>query len=334
MAHYHEIGKKRSANVDAKVSDAEWIGRFYPCAVLTGGPGLGKSTLLTKTAQLYAKDGFPVLKVKLSALAARMTSGHTFVDSIFHLGLDGSDVSPNEAMKAGFRNWVLLCDGLDECHNHQEAVAKALQQFAAGHPQARIIVTTRPIGYSTGRTRGLAPLRTAASRIHVWFDESSKPDPSRFFRRPISFTGTHTTSLTAELKKCASSEVISRSPLLLGMAASLLVRGGKLGASKTELYRNLFELIDNMPNPRSARQLMSPPVLTRILDILGWVLIVSPLDSETAILTRCAEHLKVELDEPYLKALQIATDCLNHWEEIGLVEKGPSWFRGTAHVYS
>ena len=320
MAHYHEIDKGHSAKVDAKVSDAEWIGRFYPRAVLTGGPGLGKSTLLTKTAQMYAKDGFPVLKVKLSALAARMTSGHTFVDSIFSLGLDGSDVSPNEAMKAGFRNWVLLCDGLDECHNHQETVANGLQKFATGYPQARIIVTTRPIGYSTAELADwrhyelMPPESTSGSANLANLIQAVLPTTHKLHGNAFDIS-------TAELQNCASSEVISRSPLLLGLAASLLVHGGKLGASKAEVYRNLFKLIDNMPNSRSVRQIMSQPVLTRMLDILGWVLVVSPLDSETEILTRCAEHLEVELGETHLKALQIATDCLNHWEGIGLVEK-------------
>ena len=320
MARYHAIGKDHTANTDAKISDAEWIGRFYQQAVLVGGPGSGKSTLLTKAAQLYAKDGFPVLKVKLSALAARMASGHTFVDSIFHLGLDGSDVSPDEAMKAKFRNWVLLCDGLDECHNNQETVAKSLQQFTAGHPQARIIVTTRPIGYSTTKIADwrhyelLSPESTSGSEHLANLIRAVLPTTHKFHGNALDIA-------TTELEKCAASEVISRSPLLLGMAASLLVRGGVLGASKAELYQNLFTLINERPNLRSVRQSISRPILTRMLDILGWALVVSPLDSETAILERCANHLEAELGEPLLKAREIATDCLHHWEDVGLVEK-------------
>ena len=320
MAHYHAIGKDHTANADAKISDAEWIGRFYPRAVLIGGPGSGKSTLLTKTAQLYAKDGFPVLKVKLSALAARMASGHTFVDSIFHLGLDGSDVSPDEAIKAGFRNWVLLCDGLDECHDHQETVAKGLQRFATGHPQARIIVTTRPIGYSTTEIADwrhyelLSPESTSGSEHLANLIRAVLPTTHKLHGNALEIA-------TAELEKCAASQVISRSPLLLGMAASLLARGGVLGASKAELYQNLFALIDQRPNLRLVRQPISRPILTRTLNILGWALVVNPLDSETAILERCADHLKVELGEPPLKAREIATDCLHHWEDVGLVEK-------------
>ena len=320
MAHYHAIGKNYKANHDAKISDAEWIGRFYPRVVLTGGPGLGKSTLLTKTAQFYAKGGFPVLKVRLSALAARMLSGHTFVDSIFNLGLDGSGISPDEAMKAGFRNWVLLCDGLDECHNLQESVADGLQQFASGHPHTRIIVTTRPIGYSTTKIADwrhyeLLPPESKSGSAHL----------ANLIRAVLPTThklhGNALDVSTTELKKSTSSEVISRSPLLLGMAASLLAQSGLLGASKTQLYQNLFAWIDNMSNSRSAMQTMSRPVLTRMLDILGWVLVVGPLDSEPAILEQCADHLEAELGEPHLRAIQIATDCLHHWEDVGLVEK-------------
>ena len=320
MAHYHAIGKNYKTNTGAKISDAEWIGRFYPRAVLTGGPGLGKSTLLTKAAQLYAKDGFPVLKVKLNTLAARMLSGHTFIDSIFNLGLDGSGISPVEAMKAKFRNWVLLCDGLDECQNHQETVADGLQQFASGHPHARIIVTTRPIGYSTAKIADwrhyeLLPPESELGSTHLAnLLQAVLPTTHKLHENAPDVS-------TTELKKSTSSEVISRSPLLLGMAASLLMQTGLLGASKTQLYQKLFGLIGNMSNSRSAMQTISQPVLTRMLDILGWELTVRPLDSESAILEHCAEHLEVELGEPHLRAIQIATDCLHHWEDIGLVEK-------------
>ena len=90
MAHYHAFAETRPYDADEKISDAEWIGRFYKHAVVTGGPGLGKSTLLTKAALMYAEDGFPVLKVRLRAVAARMVGGDTFADSIFLLGLDSS----------------------------------------------------------------------------------------------------------------------------------------------------------------------------------------------------------------------------------------------------
>ena len=320
MAHYHAFGDTHPANADAKISDAEWIGRFYPCAVLTGGPGLGKSTLLIKAAQLYAEDGFPVLKVKLSAVAARMVSGHTFVDSIFHLGLDGSDVSTHAARSAGLRNWVLLCDGLDECHDHQEVVARGLQQFASGHPHARIIVTTRPVGYSTAeiadwRHYELLPPEPTEGPVHLAaLIRAVLPTTNNLHENALDIAST-------ELEKSASSAVISRSPHLLGMAAVLIVRGGALGSTKVQLYQDLFALIEDAPNLRSAGSDIAPTTLSRMLDLLGWALIVGPLDPVTEILKHCAGHLESELGEPHLKALEIASACLRHWEEVGMVEK-------------
>ena len=320
MAHYHTLGDIHPANADAKISDAEWIGRFYRRAVLTGGPGLGKSTLLTKVAKLYAEDGFPVLKVKLSAVAARMKSGHTFTDSIFQLGLDGSGVSTHAARNAGLRNWVLLCDGLDECHDHQEVVARGLQQFASGHPHARIIVTTRPIGYSTTEVAKwrhyelLPPEPTEGSTNLAALIRAVLPTTCNLHENALDIAST-------ELEKSASSAVISRSPQLLGMAAALLIRGGALGATKAQLYHDLFALLENAPNLRSGGSHIAPTTLSRMLDLLGWALIVGPHDPVTDILKQCAGHLESELGEPLLKAREIADACLRHWEDVGLVEK-------------
>ena len=320
MAHYHAFGNTHQANADTKISGAEWIGRFYRRAVLTGGPGLGKSTLLIKVAQLYARDGFPVLKVKLSAVAARMESGHTFTDSIFHLGLDGSGVSTDTARNAGLQNWVLLCDGLDECDNHQETVARGLQQFASGYPQARIIVTTRPIGYSTAeiadwRHYELLPPAPSEGPVHLAaLIRAALPTTHYLHENALDIART-------ELEKSASSAIISRSPQLLGMAAALLMRGGALGATKAQLYQDLFALLEDAPNLRSGGSHIAPTTLSRMLDLLGWALIVGPLDPATELLKQCAGHLESELGEPRLKTLEIATACLQHWEDVGLVEK-------------
>ena len=320
MAQYHAFDETHPASADAKISDAEWIGRFYRRAVLTGGPGLGKSTLLIKVAQLYARDGFPVLKVKLSAVAARMKSGDTFEESIFQLGLDGSDVSTHAAKSAGFRNWVLLCDGLDECHDHQENVARGLQQFASGHPQARIIVTTRPIGYSTAEIADwrhyelLPPVATEGPAHLEALIRAALPTTNNLHENALDIAST-------ELEKSASSAIISRSPQLLGMAAALLMRGGALGATKAQLYQDLFALIEGAPNLRSGGRDIPRTTLTRMLDLLGRTLIIGPLEPEAVILDRCADHLEIELGEPRLKTLEIASACLRHWEDVGLVEK-------------
>ena len=320
MQHYHATEVDRSADLDARVSDAEWVGRFYTRAVLIGGPGLGKSTLLTRVAQAYARDGFPILKVKLSAVAARMVSGHTFVDSVFELGLDGSGISPVEARAAGFRNWVLLCDGMDECGERQDDLAKELQKFASGYPNVRIVVTTRLIGYST--------TKISDWRHYELLPPESRDGPSniaKLIRASLSeseelHAKAHTVA-RSELEKSGSSEIISRSPLLMGMTVSLLINEGELGRSKTQLYHHLFAMIEASPNTRSTGSSESKPVLARMIDILGWQLVAEPLESMSRILERCAHHLAIELDTPPLSARDVTTKSLQHWEEVGLVER-------------
>ena len=320
LAQYHAVPNRDRPESGRTTSDAAWVGRFHRLAVVSGGPGLGKTTLLTKVARVYATDGVPVLKVRLSAVAARMAKGDTFADSVFQLGLDGADVLPAEARNLRYRNWVLLCDGLDECHDYQDPIAKGLQQFAAGNPGARIVVTTRPVGYATRliadwRHYELLPpeSRSAPDRLATIIRAALPADHAPHLNAPE--------IVRRELKACAASDVICRSPLLLGLAASLLVNGRHLSASKTRLYADLFELMTHRANPRPTSADLSDTLLTRTLDVLGRLLVCEPLATVTATLDRAATVLEVELAITNLSARELAERCLRHWEAIGLVER-------------
>jgi hypothetical protein len=323
MARYHDAANNgRSNNRDEKIIDAEWIGRFYRHVVIEAGPGMGKSTLLTKLAHHYSRDGYPVLKFRLAAVAARMAAGYSFWESSLHLGLDGSGISDQEAARSGFQDWVLLCDGLDECGTRQESVAEGIRQFTIGHPHARVIVTTRRIGYDT-------------ARLSDWRHyEILPPDTSTGPANLANLLRATMSALTGEaldradtiareqLEQCAAGDVVSRSPHLLGMAASLLARGGVLGASKAELYQNLFGIIDTAPNARAITvNSPSQPLLTRVLNTLGWQLIADPLATMAAVSRRCAERLRLDMSVPALKAQEIVVGALQHWQDIGLVEQ-------------
>lgn len=323
MARYHDSANSgRSNNRDEKIVDAEWIGRFYRHVVIEAGPGMGKSTLLTKLAHHYSRDGYPVLKFRLAAVAARMASGYSFWESSLQLGLDGSGFSDQEAARSGFQDWVLLCDGLDECGTRQESVAEGIKQFTIGHPHARVIVTTRRIGYDT-------------ARLSAWRHyEILPPDTSAGPANLANLLRATKSALTgealdradaivsAQLEQCAASDVVSRSPHLLGMAASLLARGGALGASKAELYQNLFGIIDTAPNARAiTANSQNQPLLTRVLNTLGWQLITDPLAAMAAVSRRCAERLRLDMSVSALKAQEIVAEALQHWQDVGLVEQ-------------
>lgn len=334
MAKYHASAQQdRSYGGTGRSIDAEWIGRFYTRAVIVAGPGMGKSTLMTKLANHYARDGYPVLKARLSAVAARMTAGHNFQESALHFALDGSGLSVEEVARGGFQDWVLLCDGLDECGTKQELVAEGIKRFAAGYPRSRVIITTRRIGYDTGHlsewrhyeiltqdasagATNLAKLLGAATRNTGGNSEQAEAISK------------------AQLERSAARDVVSRSPQMLGMAASLLARGGELGSSKVQLYQNLFGVIDTAANPRSEGGQLSGPELTRLVNILGWELMSDPLGAVDAISRRCADRLRLDLGLTQLQAQKVVSQGLQHWQDVGLIEQvryGPTTMLSFIH---
>ena len=332
VERYHQSRERRSAGEGANISAAVWVGRFHTRAVVVGGPGLGKSTLLRKVARRYAEDGFPVLKVRLNAVAARMSQGSSFAESVFELGMDGSGLSRGEAASDGLGNWVLLCDGLDECGPGQERVAEGLRQFAAGHPGARVVVTTRPVGYSTAtlaqwRHYDLLPLERERGEAHL----------GALLRAAVDSTDErHATALEtarSELRACASSSEVSGTPLLIGLAASVLANGGRLAPSKGKLYQDLLDRVAETARERASGE-TDGPLLTRVLDVLGWLLVHDPVSTLEATLGRCAAELAAELQLPELQAKREAARCLKHWEDVGLVERvhhGPEAFLTFVH---
>ncbi|WP_395705965.1 NACHT domain-containing protein [Casimicrobium huifangae] len=316
----YQAWEKRPIPHGASVIDPETLGRFITRAVLVGGPGMGKSTLLKRVARRYSEDRIPVLHVQLRTLAARMKAGSTFEEALFELGLDGSDVTSLAARHASFPNWLLLCDGLDECGKLQESVAAGVASFVAGHPGCRILVTTRPVGYETAhfhdwRHYDLVPLETSEARKHLatLVRECAPPDS------PLQTTAS--VVCASELEHGNLSKVVARSPLLLGLAASIIVRAGHLGKSKARLFEQIFELIDAIPNSRTPEPPFSKPTLQRFLDAMGWNITEQPLRNVKETLTLCADVFVQEMGSTKLQSQGIAETCLNYWVTVGMIER-------------
>ncbi|NTF82454.1 NACHT domain-containing protein [Rhizobium rhizogenes] len=310
----------REYSRDTTSIDPETLGRFIKLAVLVAGPGMGKSTLLSRIAQAYAKDGIPVLSVRLASVAARIQSGETFEEAVFALGLAGSAISVEAARGADIRNWVLLCDGLDETGAAQVQIASAAERFAIGHPECRVIVTTRPVGYHASdlgawRHYDIMPIDRLAAHQHLTRllreigIQGSRPvdDPEEIAR--------------AELEEDAVATTILRSPLLLSLGASLIARGGSLGLSRNRLYEQLFGLVDEAPNSRTPEPPAQSVVLRRFLDILGWQISSNPIASVNTVVANCAKILEEELGMKPLAAQAAAQSYLRYWQDVGLIER-------------
>lgn len=312
--------ERLSVHRDAVIVNPETLARFVTRAILIGGPGMGKTTLLKRIARRYSEDNIPILHVRLITVASRMRAGNSFEEAVFDLGLDGSGISSASARQVAFPNWLLLCDGLDECGKLQEEVAAGVARFAVGHPYCRVIVTTRPVGYNTAhfsdwRHYYVAPLESslAPKNLSLLVYESAQEDSP--FRN-----GTYDLC-SVELEKNETSTVVTRSPLILGLAASIIVRGGHLGATKERLFEQIFELIDEVPNSRIPEPPAPSALLRSFLDIIGWDITAHPLSQINDTLDRCSRKLARETGSKPLKAQVEAESCLRYWQDVGMIEK-------------
>lgn len=316
----YQAWHNREYSRDATSVEPETLGRFIKLGVLVAGPGMGKTTLLSRVAQAYANDGIPVLRVRLVSVAARMRRGETFEEAIFADGLAGSGISPHDARTADIRNWVLLCDGLDETGTAQTAIASAAERFTQGYPDCRVIVTTRPVGYRAGnfgawRHYDIVPLdRHSAHR-----------DLARLLRE-IGGEGSRLADdaekiARAELEEDSTAIAVVRSPLLLALGASVIAQGGALGVSRCRLYEQLFSLVDEAPNSRMPEPPAEPVILRRFLDVLGWQIVSDPTAPVDTTISKCAEVLAEELGVKRLVARAAAQSYLRYWQDVGLIER-------------
>ncbi|MDF5108115.1 NACHT domain-containing protein [Vibrio parahaemolyticus] len=317
---YHEWEKK-SSSCDAVDVYPTTIGLYFRRCVIVAGPGMGKTTLLKKLFRTYNSQNRPSIIVRLPLLVARMSqTGAGFEESILSLGLDTAGITAKEAIDSNFKDWVLLFDGLDECGHHQESICQSILNYTSNFPSIRAIITTRPVGYQTTllkkwRHYEMLPLeeREAQNNIellicNLYRDEQEKLEKTREF-------------LKSELEKSQYSKAIIRSPLLMGLTVSLATKKVPLGKTKTELYKNLFELIEGSPSNRKIGVNISSAVQDYFISCLGWLLIKHPTISLDVIMNNVSSKVKKELDCSQLKARSICEECANYWEERGMIEK-------------
>ncbi|WP_020563526.1 NACHT domain-containing protein [Methylosarcina fibrata] len=320
LKRYHSWNS-RSVPTNVKQIDSITLGQFVRRGVVIAGPGMGKTTLLKRLGIFYAKSGHPVLQVRLRDIAARMrSSGIGFADCVLELGLDGSGIHMKDLSLVSKESVVLLCDGLDECGNAQIDVVQGLLRFASGYPQCRILVTTRPIGYDSSLLRAwrhyeLVPLESSKTKQHI-----SKLLAGIFDERSSELTKALTFA-EGQLKLSHVETVATKSPMLLGFLVALSLKSKSVGATRTQLYKRLFELIEEAPSQRHEDGEVGSVVMMRFLEMLGWHLLVNPHESLEQILERCAKNIAAELHEPILKAKAICEQCASRWQDLGMLER-------------
>ena len=321
LADYRALEEKSRTNKN--VIEARTIGTFRKLCVVVGGPGSGKSLLLRVLAREFAKDSYVSVRVRLRDLATRMQeTGCGVEEGLMQLGVDGAGVTQDQLRAASLSDLVLLCDGLDECGERQFDIAAGLKDISASHPSYRIVVTTRPIGYSTSELRDwrhyeIAPLAEADTAKHLAtlcrcaLDEDSEDKTNDLLPR-----------IRAYLKEGSASQVLARSPLLLAFGAALFLNWKNPSKTKLELYQRIFRLIDDASAGRQAG-LERPAKATRnsVLNELGWLIAASPLRPAEELERQCAQTMEQALGVTRLQALAVVEASIRYWEEKGLIER-------------
>ena len=321
LANYHAFGEKSRSG--EHVIDARTIGTFRKLCVVVGGPGSGKSLLLRVLAREFAKDSFVSVRVRLRDLATRMQeTGCGVEEGLLQLGVDGTGVSREQLCASSLSDVVLLCDGLDECGERQFDIGSGLQDISASHPSYRIVVTTRPIGYSTRelhdwRHYEIAPLRETDTAEHLEtlcryaLDEDSAERIDEILPR-----------IRAYLKEGSAARILARNPLLLAFGAALFLNSRDPSKTKLELYERIFRLIDGAPADRKTGP--EPPakaIRNSVLNQLGWLIAASPLCAAEELEKQCAKTMEQALGVTYLQGLAVVEASIRYWEEKGLIER-------------
>ena len=321
LADYHALGEK--SRIDGHVVNARTIGTFRKLCVVVGGPGSGKSLLLRVLAREFAKDSYVSIRVRLRDLATRVQeTGCGVEEGVLQLGVDGTGVSREQLRTASLPDLVLLCDGLDECGERQFDIASGLQDISASHPFFRIVVTTRPIGYTTRelhdwRHYEITPLAESDTAEHLEtlcrcaLDEGSAERTDERLPR-----------IRAYLKEGSASQVLARSPLLLAFGAALFLDRSAPSETKPELYRRIFRLIDGARAGReTGPERPARAIRNSVLNQLGWLIAASPLSAAEELERQCALTMERTLGVTYLKALAEVEASVRYWEERGLIER-------------
>ncbi len=241
LEHYRqEYFQQPARKVLEAVTEAQW-------AVILGDPGAGKSTLLQYLALDWVEGKTETLPLLIELREYVLAQSANFLEFL-HCGR-GADwqFDQQQLHQHLLENPTLVMfDGLDEVFDRptQSAVVDDIIRFAQQYPQAKVIVTSRIIGYNPERFqhagfRQFTIQNLDETEIHAfidrWYDLAMGSDADKV-------------RLKQRLKDAISNSKaianLADNPLLLTMMAILnknLEQG--LPQNKTDLYNRASELL-------------------------------------------------------------------------------------------
>jgi hypothetical protein len=303
--------------------DADRLSLAGDRLVVVAGPGAGKSTLQQWRANLLSRKGDNVIHVRLPFVADRMDKGATFAEAILEPAASGSGIDRDRlAAVLEFPDY-LLADGLDECGASRESVSAGLSEWATGRSRTRIVVTTRPVGYDQALLPGwrhleLLPLDEEGVRQHAGNVLRELRGGAEEYGEVLEY------ELEEFLDRVRENETAKRAagnPLLLGFLVGLFADGVPFGKRRAELYRRVVRRIRDQNPRRATDKIFKRSVVDRAAELLAWRLQHETVISgeEASEWLGCELEGKLHLDS--LAAEERAEECIDFWEERGLLER-------------
>ena len=234
--------------------------------VILGDPGLGKSTLLQFLALRWAEKQFGPLPflIELRRYVGDVNAPKSFLEffeSGSWTGWRFSQVDLDHLLRQEAS--VLMFDGLDEIFEpkRRASVVNEIIRFSQEYPRARIIVTTRIVGYHPGSKHPEA-FRNASFR-QVTLQDFSPGEIGEFrkrwynaaFPKNAEERDRYESRLSKAIAESNAVRELAANPLLLTMMA-ILSRKQDLPRERSRLYEECSDLLlqdwetDKFPDAR------------------------------------------------------------------------------------
>lgn len=324
IARYHEWERLREGEL-RQGYDADKLHLAGSHIIVVGGPGSGKSTLLRRLSCLLTQKGQLVAWVRLPRVLAHQAAGQTFESAVHLSATDGSALSRADSEKLLASPDVLIADGLDECEPSRHNIIEDLHRWMTGHPQTRVIISTRPVGHPSERFQGwrhveLQPLDRDSIQANVQHLLGLHSSPEHPQASP--------TQITQKLTENATLSLASRNPLLLGFLVQILSSNSFTGDRRTDLFDAIFQLVLREPtNERNDAPALDKPTALSILEHLGWHSRKHPTQTLSTLISQTADTISPSFNWPPGTAKQMVERGIRFWESRRILERWQGEFQ-------
>lgn len=289
--------------------------------VVLGGPGMGKSTMCKKLFCQADAMQIAAGKVRLWDVARYMRDDLSFEEALRKTMTQSMDFEFDKADIARFFS-LLILDGLDECGDYRREVAKEIALWGFGHPEQKIVVTSRPIGYDATELSEFKHYQILP--IDDWQLDSFARQLMEMIQSDYQ---TNYQWFSDRIKNRDIYRLACRSPLILGFMVQLSLKQKEFGTNKICLYQAILdEWLHG--SSRENKMLLWETDLSYGIEAIAYYMMSKADDAagdaytKNKMIAYAGDFLAKEMECPLAKARKAAEKCLEFWLQRGILDKG------------